>query len=215
RIYDISKPAKPREIAFLDIPGIGLNRLWYVGGRYAYIAAHFDGFTDHILAIVDMQEPTKPEIVGRFWLPGMNRAAGEKPTWPAGKRVALHHMITAGTTGYAAWRDGGFTILDIADPSAPRLVSHINMSPPFSGGTHTPLPLPGRALALVLDESTAERCAKGISRVWVVDVRAPENPVPIATLPTPSGSSDFCTFGNFGPHNLHENRPGSFQSETT
>ncbi len=30
RIYDVSRPAAPREIAFLDIPGIGLNRLWYV-----------------------------------------------------------------------------------------------------------------------------------------------------------------------------------------
>ena len=50
-----------------------------------------------------------------FWLPGMNRAAGETPSWPKGKRVALHHMITAGNLGYAAWRDGGFTILDIGD----------------------------------------------------------------------------------------------------
>jgi hypothetical protein len=47
-----------------------------------------------------------------------------------------------------------------------------------------------------------------------VDVRAPENPVPISTLPTPTGR-DFCGPGTFGPHNLHENRPGSFQSEET
>jgi hypothetical protein len=46
----------------------------------------------------------------------------------------------------------------------------------------------------------------------VVDVRAPENPVPIATLPTPT-DRDFCASGTFGPHNLHENRPGSFRSE--
>ena len=26
---------------------------------------------------------------------------------------------------------------------------------------------------------------------------------------------DFCGFGTFGPHNLHENRPGTFQSEET
>ena len=29
-----------------------------------------------------------------------------------GRRVALHHMITDGDRGYAAWRDGGFTIHD-------------------------------------------------------------------------------------------------------
>ena len=36
--------------------------------------------------------------------------------------------------------------------------------------------------------------------------------MPIATLPTP-GDRDFCSLGVFGPHNLHENRPGSFRSE--
>ncbi|TMH53887.1 MAG: hypothetical protein E6H53_19115, partial [Betaproteobacteria bacterium] len=46
------------------------------------------------------------------------------------------------------------------------------------------------------------------------DVRAPENPVPIATLPTPR-DRDYCSLGTFGPHNLHENRPGSMQSEET
>ena len=201
-----------REIAFLEMPGLGINRLWWPGGRYAYVSAHFDGFTDHILCIVDLQDITKPEIVSKWWLPGMNRAAGETLTSPKGKRWALHHMITAGDRGYAAWRDGGFTIHDISDRTAPKLLSHINWSPPFPGGTHTPLPLPGRSLAVVADESNADNCAKGIFHTFVLDVRAPENPVPISTLPTPT-DRDYCHLGNFGPHNLHENRPGMFQSE--
>jgi hypothetical protein len=123
-------------------------------------------------------------------------------------------MITAGDRGYAAWRDGGFTIHDISDPTNPKLLSHINWSPPFAGGTHTPLPLPKRQLAIVADEANADQCAKGLFHTFVLDVRAPENPVPIATLPTPR-DRDFCTNGTFGPHNLHENRPGSFQSEET
>lgn len=176
-------------------------------------SAHFDGFTDHILCVVDLKTITKPEIVAKWWLPGMNRAAGE-PATPKGKRFALHHMITAGDRGYAAWRDGGFTIHDISDPANPKLLSHINWSPPFAGGTHTPLPLPKRQLAIVADEANAEKCAKGLFHTFVLDVRAPENPVPIATLPTPR-DRDFCTIGTFGPHNLHENRPGSFQSEET
>jgi hypothetical protein len=211
-IHDISKPAEMREIAFLEMPGLGINRLWWVGGRYAYVSAHFDGFTDHILCIVDLQNITKPVIVSKWWLPGMNRSAGEVSTAPKGKRYALHHMITAGDRGYAAWRDGGFTIHDISDPTAPKLLSHINWSPPDPGGTHTPLPLPGRKLAVVADESNADNCAKGIFHTWVVDVQASDNPVPIATLPTPA-ERDYCKLGNFGPHNLHENRPGAFQSE--
>src|SRR5215203_5307235 len=212
-IHDISRPNEMREIAFLEMPGFGINRLWWPGGRYAYVSAHFDGFTDHILCIVDLQNTAKPEIVSKWWLPGMNRAAGE-PDLPKGKRVALHHMITAGNRGYAAWRDGGFTIHDISDPAKPTLISRINWSPPFPGGTHTPLPLPKRGLAVVADEANAEKCAKGLFYTFIVDVHAPENPVPISTLPTPR-ERDFCSIGTFGPHNLHENRPGSFQSEET
>jgi hypothetical protein len=212
-IHDVSKPAEMREIAFLEMPGFGINRLWWPGGRYAYVSAHFDGFTDHILCVVDLQNITRPEIISKWWLPGMNRAAGEQG--PAkGKRIALHHMITADNRGYAAWRDGGLTIHDISDPAHPKLLSHINWSPPFPGGTHTPLPLPKRQLAVIADEANAEKCAKGLFYTFVVDVRAPENPVPIATLPTPR-ERDFCLNGTFGPHNLHENRPGALQSEET
>src|SRR5881392_148491 len=49
-IHDISKPGEMKEIAFLEIPGFGINRLWWTGGRYAYLATHFERFTDHILA---------------------------------------------------------------------------------------------------------------------------------------------------------------------
>jgi hypothetical protein len=214
-IFDLAKdPAKPREIAFLEMPGIGVNRLWWTGGRYAYVAAHFDGFTDHILCIVDVQNITKPAIVSRWWLPGMHRAGGETPASPPGKRFALHHMIVAGGLGYGAWRDGGFTIHDVTDAASPKLLSHTSWSPPYPGGTHTPLPLPGRGLAIVADESNAEFCAKGAFYTWVIDVRDPEKPERIAALPTPA-ERDFCAMGNLGPHNLHENRPGSFVSEDT
>jgi hypothetical protein len=213
-IHDISRPAEMREIAFLEMPGFGINRLWWTGGRYAYVSAHFEGFTDHILCIVDLSTITKPQIVSRWWLPGMNRASGEVSTVAQGKRVALHHMITSGSRGYAAWRDGGLTIHDIADPANPKLISRLNWSPPFPGGTHTALPLPGRNLLVVADEANAEKCTKGTFHTFVVDIRSPENPVPIATLPTP-GERDFCSLGTFGPHNLHENRPESFRSEET
>lgn len=212
RIYDIAKPAEPREIAFLEMPGIGVNRLWYAGGRYAWVSAHLDGFTDHILVVVDLQEPSKPAMVGKWWMPGMWREGGEVPGWK-NRRVALHHMIVAGNRGYAAWRDGGLTVMDLSEPTRPAMLSHVNTSPPYAGGTHTPLPLPGRGLAAVLDESSGLGCRNGLSYTWMYDVRDAANPVSISALPTPR-EQDFCRPGeNFGPHNLHENRPETFQSE--
>ena len=212
-IHDISKPGQMREIAFLEIPGFGINRTHWTGGRYCYASAHFEGYTDHILCVIDLNNITKPEIVAKWALPGMNRAAGEKPALGPGRRAALHHMLTAGTLGLASWRDAGLTVHDISDPHNPKLLHHINWSPPYPGGTHTSLPLPGRKLAVVADEANAEKCAKGLFTTFVLDMRAPQNPVPIATLPSPR-DRDWCAMpGTFGPHNLHENRPSSYQSE--
>ena len=126
RVFDISQPAKPREIGFLNTAGLGAHRIWWVGGRYAYVSVHFEGFIDHILAVVDVSDPAKPTLAGRWWLPGMNRAGGEKPPASFGKRTALHHLISAGNIGYAAWRDGGYTIHDVSDPAKPKLLSHRN-----------------------------------------------------------------------------------------
>ena len=150
-------------------------------------------------------------LAGRWWLPGMNRAGGETPPASFGKRTALHHLISAGNIGYAAWRDGGFTVHDLSDPANPKLLEPSQLlPPPFGGGAHTPLPLPGRKLLVLADEATSANCANGLAYTWVIDVREPSNPVSIATLPTPA-EEDFCAKGaKFGPHNLHENRPGSF-----
>jgi hypothetical protein len=213
RVFDISSPAAPREIGYLGMPGLGAHRIWWVGGRYAYASVHLEGYIDHILAIIDLADPAKPVLAGQWWLPGMWRAGGEIPPASFGKRAALHHMICAGNIGYAAWRDGGYTIHDLSDPVKPRLLSHRNYHPPFGGGAHTPLPLPGRNLLILADEATTSSCANGLAYTWVIDVRAPENPVSIATLPTPI-EEDFCAKGaKFGPHNMHENRPGSMVSE--
>ncbi len=212
RVYDLSKPAQPREIAFMPTAGIGPHRLWYVGGRYAYMSVHTPEYTDHILAIVDVSDPTRPHVVGRWWIPGMWAGGGEQPGWPSGGRFALHHALVTGNLAYGAWRDGGLTVLDVADPARPRLLAHRNWNPPFGGGTHSPLPLPDRNLLIVADEANFSDCSKGLRYIWVFDVREPSNPISIATFPQPA-EADYCAKGgNFGPHNLHENRPGSFQS---
>jgi hypothetical protein len=212
RVFDISRADEPREIGFMPVQGFGLHRIWYTGGRYAYASAMLDGYTDAIFTVIDLADPTQPREVGRWWLPGMWSAGGEQPTWEAGRRFALHHAIVAGTTAYSSWRDGGLTLLDVADPTQPKLIAHRNWCPPFGGGTHTSLPLPDRQLVIVADEAIADHCADQLKYTWVVDVRVPANPVTIATFPTPA-EEDYCAKGgHFGPHNLHENRPGSFQS---
>ena len=189
---------------------MGPHRIWYVGGRYAYVSVHLPEFSDHVLVIIDLAEPARPQVVGKFWLPGMWSGGGETPAWPKGRRYALHHALVAGNLAYSAWRDGGLAVIDVGDPEKPALVSHRNWDPPFGGGTHSPLPLPDRDLLVVADEANFADCKLGLRYIWIFDVRAPANPVSIATMPIPD-EADYCKKGgNFGPHNLWENRPGAF-----
>jgi hypothetical protein len=212
-VYDIAKPEAPRQIGFMPVEGGGLHRLWYVGGRWAYASALIDGFTDYILITIDMADPAKPKETGRFWLPGMNHAAGETPSWPSPTgRYGLHHAIIDGDIAYCSWRDACLAVVDVADRAHPKLIVHRNWCPPFGGGTHNALPLPDRDLLVVVDEAVLDNQEDGLKLIWVFDNRLKSNPVSIATMPTPAERDYKAVGGHFGPHNVHENRPGSFQS---
>ena len=212
-VYDIKNPAKPREIAFMPVEGGGIHRLWYTGGDWAYASVLLDGFTDYIFMTIDVSNPTKPREGGRYWLPGMNAAAGEVPD-DTSKRGGLHHAIINGTTAYGAWRDAGMVIMDISDHYNPSLIKHHNWSPPYGGGTHNCLPLPDRELLVVLDEAVLDNAADGIKYIWVFDIREHTNPISISTFPTPDETDYISKGGHFGPHNIYENRPDGFVSST-
>jgi hypothetical protein len=211
-VYDISSPEQPRRIGFMPIDGGGIHRIWYTGGRWAYVSALIAGFTDYIFLTVDMADPTRPREAGRYWLPGMHQAGGERPHWAETRRYGLHHAIVNGDTAYGAWRDAGLVMIDVADRSAPTLITHRNWSPPFGGGTHNCLPLPDRNLLVVLDEAVLDHQEDGLKLIWIFDIRDPKNPVSIATFPTPDEADYVAKGGHFGPHNIHENRPGTFVS---
>jgi len=210
RVYDISDRANPRAIGFMEVEGLGLHRVWWIGERYAYASAFLDGYTDHVFIVIDMQDPTKPVEVGRWWLPGMWTAGGETANFSG--RVALHHAVIADDVAYGSWRDGGLTLIDVKDKTKPKLISHRNWYPPFAGGTHSALPLHDRNLVIVADEAVRNIDVEPLKYTWVIDIRAPENPVTIATMPTPTDQDYFKKPGHFGPHNLWENRPEGYQS---
>ncbi len=213
-VYDVSKPEAPRRIGFMDVAGGGIHRVWYTGGKWAYASVLLDGFTDYIFMTIDMSDPANPREAGRWWIPGMNVAAGETTSWEATRRYGLHHPIVHGDTAYCAWRDAGMVVLDVKDRAKPKPIVHRNWSPPYGGGTHNCLPLPDRDLLVVLDEAVLDHQEDGLKLVWVFDNRVPSNPVSIGTFPTPAEADYKSKDGHFGPHNIHENRPASFVSST-
>jgi hypothetical protein len=213
RVYDIADRAKPREIGFMPVAGCGVHRMWYDGGRYAFVSAFLDGYTDAIFLSVDMRDPAQPVEVGRWWVPGMWEDGGEKPTWPG--RYALHHPIVKDDVAYCSWRDGGMVMLDVHDPASPTLISHTNWCPPFGGNTHNCVGLPDRQLVVVVDEASGERSLDQVKHTWIFDVREPSRPVSVSTLPTPAERDFFAEPGPFGPHNIYENRAGAWQDSST
>ncbi|MPZ87883.1 MAG: hypothetical protein GEU81_07375 [Nitriliruptorales bacterium] len=211
KVYDISRPAEPKEVGFLETPGKGVHRMTFMESPYVFMSGSDEGYSDQFLIIADLSDPSNPREVGRWWMPGMHHAGGEQPTWPGNRRHAHHHPLLRGDRAYATWWDAGLFILDMSDLERPAPISYLPFPPEESSCTHSALPLPGRDILIVTDESTKPRCQEVPKRVRVVDISDESAPEVIAKFPVPEG--DYCERGGrFGPHNVHEMRPGSFVS---
>jgi hypothetical protein len=77
-IYDVRNPREPRQICFWKTAGTGVHRFDF-DGRCAYITPEVEGYHLNIAMILDLKDPTRPEEVGRWWMPGQWVAGGETP----------------------------------------------------------------------------------------------------------------------------------------
>ena len=206
-IYDLSDPFDPREIGFWDSTGLGVHRIVYEGGQFAYLSARPTGFDERIFMIIDVSDPEHPVERARWWWPGMG--PGETPTWPESESRSVHHGMVEGDRAYLGFWDSGMVILDLANLDDIGVVSHLQWE--VGGHTHTTLPMPGRNVVVVTDEAVTNGCDDDPHMVRVVDITDEANPEVVSICPVPEG--DFCDRGlRFGAHCLHENRPGSYRS---
>ena len=184
KVFDVSDPAKPREVSFFKASAKGVHRFTF-DGRYAYFSPVPEGYVGNICMILDLADPANPQEVGRWWMPGQWVAGGEEPTWP-GTMHRCHHPIRRGDRLYVSYWHGGFVILDISDMSKPTLVSHLDTSPPYPSPTHTTLPMPeklmGREILVVVDEEAQKAAPLPYAFMWVVDISDEKHPVPISTF---------------------------------
>ena len=212
RLYDISDPAKPREVGFFktdDPPGRGVHGFWLhedpKQGKFAFIATTKQGYFGNILIIADITDPAKPKEVARWWFPGQHTAGGEKPgeNWidDGGLRQGLpkiwtflHDITTYKDRAYLAYRDQGVIIMDISDIRKPTMISQIKWSPPEEGNTHSVgivVPAHGGRPDIVIatDEIISpQQCPFGY--MHILDVRYEKNPVQISTFRLPLNK--FC-----------------------
>jgi hypothetical protein len=183
-IYDVSHPAKPREIAKWRTAGRGVHRYDF-DGRYAYISPTAEGYVGNIMMILDLKDPTRPEEVGRWWIPGQWKAGGEPYPWDDFAPPRCHHPLRHGDRLYVSYWHHGFFILDITDLSKPQLISGLNTSPLYPHPTHTCLVVPellkGRRIMVVADEDVAKLRPAAPAFAWIYDISEERMPTSIAT----------------------------------
>ncbi len=113
-----------------------------------------EGYRGNIQINYDLADPTRPQEVSRFCLPGQEAELGEG-TSPRGG-MWLHHALRTQGKIWAAWWQAGVWVLDGENMANPAVLGSYNYHPPFFEPTHTVMGIPkkhqGRDLALVIDE---------------------------------------------------------------
>jgi hypothetical protein len=221
-VYDLSRPAEPRPVSFLDLSGPHSRGTHWVGftvGTHAYLSTGTpdsrptNPLDDQFPVIVDLARPDRPAEVGRWWLPGTQRGDGSPPpvrhaVFDAGFRAHNINVCSARPDrAYVGYLDAGAVILDISDATSPAMVSRLDYHPPMPGFTHTVLPLPRRNLLAISDESVHDAAADYPKLVWFADASHETAPLIISSAPMPPVAEFAHRGGRFGAHNLHENEP--------
>ncbi len=211
RIYDISIPAKPRQICFQPTGGMGAHGFDF-DGRYGYVSTEMVGFRGNILVIFDLSNPEQPREVSRWWMPGQE--SGDSCSTGPVSGNWLHHALKQDNILWAACCQAGVWAIDISDIAHPVTAGTYNYHPPFLESTHTVMGLPqtyqGRKLALVIDEEH-DNHPKGQphAALWILDVSQKEQIKPLSVFEVSELDSPWSRSGSrFGASQIVERATG-------
>ena len=216
-IVDVSDPSKITEVSRYWVPGQRagvagevehLKKWKFLQGRGV------EKIPDHPLSI---DEATAVFQQLRFPLDRMPYTMSHLPMCVP-KRIE-----DGGKMGYSTWSAFGFMTHDLSDIKNPRLIGRFDPTPAY-GLDGIPfhsmyLGMLDRGIIVTNSEPLNPDCNESWLPNWVIDVRDPRNPVPIAQLPRPKPPadapySDFCfARGRFGAHiSPSHNAPGRMSS---
>ena len=210
RIFDVSEPGKPRDVAFFRTGGQGVHRpIVDEETRRIYLSTRDpDSARGQLLWILDASKPDDPKLLSRWWHAGQEKGAQKEDG--GGLGVTLHEARRSGDTLFAGFLDGGLVSLDISDIDHPTEIGRHLVPSEYAPHEHTPWPIPERGLLLVAHETLRPRCEEPPAFLWIYDVSDPARMTPISTyMPYPIDpqtklpSDPFCyRGGRYGCHNL-------------
>jgi hypothetical protein len=222
-LFDVRVPGRPVRVGAWDPGGSGAHRNFYAGGRYAHLAAHKPGFRGHQYVVLDLLDRSRPEEVGRWFLPEQVIDGGPAP---ARDGYYLHGPVhVVGERAYLPYGVGGAIVLDVSDVRRPREVGRLapDASLGSEQGVHSFVPVPERRIAIINSEAHAEGCEGGEGRPYaaVVDLADETRPRILSFFPEPDlpPGAPFATYcergGRVGPHNQHHDNglPHLFHSD--
>jgi len=213
-IWEITDRANPKLVSKIGALLAAHKSWWDAKTGMAYLSGTQEGWRGQHLIIYDLKNPYQPKLVASWGLPG------QRPGDKVSGGVSLHHPVISDNRAYLSYLYGGdMVILDISNKSNPRMIAHLDFSPPFSG-IHTTVPFNGlrvpnltkgigdvRNFLVLSEESFAHNCEELRRQLYIVDATEEANPIPVATFKVPDG--DFCARGGrFGPHQFAETKDG-------
>ena len=133
-VWDITDKSHPRMISTIGPLKAAHKSWWDAKTGYAYLSGTQPGWSGQHLIIYDLKDPVQPRFVTNWGL------SGQRPEDPRGAELGLHHPVISGNRAYLSYLAGGDMVtLDITDKANPRMIAHLDFSPPFSG-IHTTVP---------------------------------------------------------------------------
>lgn len=233
-IWDLTDdPLEPEVIGHYGTGGMGTHRNFYTGGRYVYMCAQPAEFAEieptknFMLTVVDIDDPSEPEEVGRWWWPGQSKHDEEE----AEETFYFHGpAYVRGDRAYLSYGRKGLVTLDVSDPTEPELVCQMGIGDGVGNwlGVHSFVPIPGTNLAAANTEVTEEGSPLDddggtMDVAYLVNIadEGPPHHEPrqgatgyrvVSSLPVPVPDPHlpyqnyFEKAGRFGPHNQHHPR---------
>jgi hypothetical protein len=223
--YDVSSPSDPRMLSFVATRDNGNTHGLEIDDRYVYACANTPqsktGVTgnNQELVIIDYADPRNARVVSTLHIPGQHvgetfESADQANPDGTPQKIWCHEINLHRGRLYIAWRDAGLVIVDVQDPTRPRIISRLDYVPPYNGGSlgaaHTAAPVvvdPERHARLVALTDEIFDCPPGFGRL--VDVSDVARPVILSTyrLPHVSDIYDPAT-GKFicpsGQQSIHQ-----------